>query len=1047
MFAALSRVMKTEKVVAAENQMKEALKSAVDEAQNRLDKTHARLERAERAADSLVELRSAQLAAEANWETMQQQADKAEDAWTDAGTKANDIRRTRDTASKALVQMEKHLKAFTGETKSPVRKGLRPPLKAFAGKGDAQSKALDPQSSWLTAGPEVSTMPATYDEESGGDALSQITVMLPSAAPSPPPSPPAPASAPPAAAEELNTATVISGRYSEGTLFREIFSTPGGGRDRSRSRSASAAEAFRGVWKRLAVFEVGGKLVDAVALREAQQQRSAVEIFRDATLGLRWDELDFKPQNDEDVQWRPLATWRRDEKGAGQWHPPDFDALRKALESGRSQFSRDDFLAFGEGVAKQLDWNCYIEAESGLSWFVPASAPAQTDALAIDKDDLTDPWGQPSSLYVSIRRGAIVVRKSERERKYCVKARESCAGREGPWQVRLATWPDEQTLRLVPMHADAPLGAKQWTCYSKLDGVIEQIADGKVKGVSLRMHRVFKRLEGLTGDLLGRSSARGYLHDKSLLWGLPFGLRWRPIERRPAGRRELKDQRLYKPSPLYQTAVEARRVELSALPLCSSVRRDAVSAERKRQQVESLLINEACAQDLSALLKEPLGLKWVVLKEMPLNGRQLKNETLRKYLTNADQKAAASTRVSRVSVGSASIRASMSGPRSSMSDLTARMSMDGESTRADVVGRVSIAETARDTVVLTTKKLDNCRADRSGAAWVRVGDDKTVNALARDGTVQAKLPDGTQLKNAKLSAALAKRREEKKKTIFGESEWATEIKDHFEWPADATKDLRPDHFIEVIETHPHRDPQTSKSYFRPAMETIDCDCFIEAGRYWYAPVALSADDLTSVGISDDGLDWAGCIEAGGKWFEPIGLMKFEFDNPKRAYSAAFSRLLFQTALPILIIAPAMIYGSLTAFYTYQNGYAQTFGCFVPTRLPELFSNREECYAGSRKLFDFLYTETFGCFSPTRWPELFSNPECFRWPELWNLFVLPNLWPPWEALPNILQAFDKIPQMLTDAIRYFGSFTIQLDIDPICMCNRSEPMTCGGACVH
>ena len=101
-------------------------------------------------------------------------------------------------------------------------------------------------------------------------------------------------------------------------------------------------------------------------------------------------------------------------------------------------------------------------------------------------------------------------------------------------------------------------------------------------------------------------------------------------------------------------------------------------------------------------------------------------------------------------------------------------------------------------------------------------------------------------------------------------------------------------------------------------------------------------------------------------------LNFEFDNPPRAENASFSGLLYQQALPIMIVAPMILYGVITAFYTYRtllDGKTQE-----AIRLPDSFESLFLDGSGGSvaSMFSFLFRETFGCFYP---------PYTFRWPEL------------------------------------------------------------------
>ena len=54
------------------------------------------------------------------------------------------------------------------------------------------------------------------------------------------------------------------------------------------------------------------------------------------------------------------------------------------------------------------------------------------------------------------------------------------------------------------------------------------------------------------------------------------------------------------------------------------------------------------------------------------------------------------------------------------------------------------------------------------------------------------------------------------------------------------------------------------------------------------------------------------------WFKRPRMETFEFDNPERTSHAAFSKLFYDTALPVLIVAPAILYGSLCALLCYYR---------------------------------------------------------------------------------------------------------------------------------
>ena len=143
-------------------------------------------------------------------------------------------------------------------------------------------------------------------------------------------------------------------------------------------------------------------------------------------------------------------------------------------------------------------------------------------------------------------------------------------------------------------------------------------------------------------------------------------------------------------------------------------------------------------------------------------------------------------------------------------------------------------------------------------------------------------------------------------------------------------------------------------------------------------------------------------------------LPFELDNPPRAYHAAFSRLLFQIALPILIVAPTVLYGVITAFYTYQT---------LVTPEGSLAMGNMGARLGSRKtLFDFLYEETFRVALP---------PHTFRWPEISLLLVF--------DFEKFLAAAEAIPDLIVAVLQTWADAFAGLRFDPIFFLEGSRAM--------
>ena len=137
---------------------------------------------------------------------------------------------------------------------------------------------------------------------------------------------------------------------------------------------------------------------------------------------------------------------------------------------------------------------------------------------------------------------------------------------------------------------------------------------------------------------------------------------------------------------------------------------------------------------------------------------------------------------------------------------------------------------------------------------------------------------------------------------------------------------------------------------------------------------------------------------------------FAFDNPRRAYRAVFSRLLFQIALPILIVAPMALYGTITAFYTYRAFQSS-----------DAFAINTVC-CSQDSLVRFLYVETCRMFIP---------PHQFRLPDISLLFVIDP--------EQILETLRELPSLISALLQTWADYFALLQFDPIYFLEGSRAM--------
>ena len=145
---------------------------------------------------------------------------------------------------------------------------------------------------------------------------------------------------------------------------------------------------------------------------------------------------------------------------------------------------------------------------------------------------------------------------------------------------------------------------------------------------------------------------------------------------------------------------------------------------------------------------------------------------------------------------------------------------------------------------------------------------------------------------------------------------------------------------------------------------------------------------------------------------PCHLQKFEFDNPQEAKGALFAFLLFKIAIPLMILSPMLLYGTITAYYGLHLSNELQVGT-VLIRLGGLWSA--------------LIMETFRSFTTLS----------FRMPPLFELFNF-NLIFDWRSL---VERLTQLLPLVESTLRYMADWLseLQIEIDPLYLLEGSQAM--------
>jgi len=157
--------------------------------------------------------------------------------------------------------------------------------------------------------------------------------------------------------------------------------------------------------------------------------------------------------------------------------------------------------------------------------------------------------------------------------------------------------------------------------------------------------------------------------------------------------------------------------------------------------------------------------------------------------------------------------------------------------------------------------------------------------------------------------------------------------------------------------------------------------------------------------------------------DPEGRGFLYIENPKEVRQALFSNLLFRRALPLLLIAPTVLYGTLTAFFEYHDdatGSLMVSAARGANNLTQNLTHTQQLYRQS--VVELLYRETFGAFYP---------PYRWRLPELALLFSFdPEAW---------LATLQSIPELIRGALLALAARISALNFDPLYFLEGSRAM--------